>query len=131
MDDAGRSGRVCCGRFAYGESRVGIDFGDGVGPQYALTWLGWGGLKRRCDLWVGGVVGLLVEGSLQEAVGDGGLAWASVLTAPEASELGSLYCVAWHGELEEVPAGEDCSRESRSESEYLPSPFEDFLVQDL
>jgi len=82
-------------------------------------------------LWVGGVVGLLVEGSLQETGGDGGLAWASVLTAPEASELGSLYCVAWHGELEEVPAGEDCSREGRSESEYLPSPFEDFLVHDF
>ena len=53
------SGGVC-GGFTDGESRVGIDFGDGVGPQYALVWLDWGRLKRRCDLWVGG--GGLVAG---------------------------------------------------------------------
>ena len=36
-----------------------------------------------------------------------------------------------HGELEEVPAGEDCSGEGRSESEDLSSPFEDLFVHDL
>jgi hypothetical protein len=82
-------------------------------------------------LWVGGIVGLLVESSLQEAGGDGGLAWASVLTAPEASELGGLYCITWHGKLEEVSTGEDCSGEGRSESEDFSSPFEDLLVHSL
>ena len=48
------------------------------------------------------MVGLVVEGSLEEAVGDGGLAGSSVLASPEAAELGSLNCVAGHGELEEV-----------------------------
>ena len=50
--------------FADGEVRVSIDFGDGVGPQCAVagrrrSWSEW----RGC-LWVGGIVGLLVEGSL-------------------------------------------------------------------
>ena len=53
---------------------------------------------------IGGMVGLLVEGSLEEAVSDGGLSGSSVLASPEAAELGSLYCVAGHGELEEVGA---------------------------
>ena len=53
---------------------------------------------------IGGMVGLLVEGSLEEAVSDGGLAGSSVLASPEAAELGSLYCVAGHGKLEEVGA---------------------------
>ena len=131
VDDAGWSSSVCSGTFADGESRVSIDFGDGVGPKCALAWLEWSGLKRRCCLWVGGIVGLLVESSLQEAGGDGGLAWASVLTAPEASELGSLYCITWHGKLEEVSTGEDCSGEGRSESKDLSSPFEDLLVHSL
>ena len=53
---------------------------------------------------IGGMVGLLVEGSLEEAVSDGGLSGSLVLASPEAAELGSLYCVAGHGELEEVGA---------------------------
>ena len=52
----------------------------------------------------GMVVSLLVECSLEEAVSDGGLSGSSVLALPEAAELGSLYCVAGHGELEEVGA---------------------------
>ena len=51
-----------------------------------------------------GVVGLLVKGSLEEAVSDGGLSGSSVLASPEAAELGSLYCIAGHGKLEEVGA---------------------------
>ena len=51
---------------------------------------------------IGGVDGLLVEGSLEEAVSDGGLAGSSVLASPEAAELQILYCVTGHGELEEV-----------------------------
>ena len=53
---------------------------------------------------IGGMVGLLVEGSLEEAVSDGRLAGSSVLALPEAAELGSLDCVAGHGELKEVGA---------------------------
>ena len=53
---------------------------------------------------IGDVVGLLVEGSLEEAVSDGGLSGFSVLASPEAAELGSLYCVAEHGDLKEVGA---------------------------
>ena len=60
---------------------------------------------KRCDgVRIGGVVGLLLEGSLEEAVSDGSLAGSSVLASPEAAELGSLYCVAGHGKLEEVGA---------------------------
>ena len=50
---------------------------------------------------------------------------------PEATELGGLYCVTRHGELEEVPAEEDCGGEGRSETEDLPSPFEDLFVHGL
>ena len=50
------------------------------------------------------MVGLLVEGSLEEAGSDGDLAGSSVLASPEAAELGSLYCVAGLGELKEVGA---------------------------
>ena len=53
---------------------------------------------------IGGMVGLLVEGSLEEAVSDGCLAGSSVLASLEAAELGSLYCVAGHGDLKEVGA---------------------------
>ena len=53
---------------------------------------------------IGGMVDLLVEGSLEEVVSDGGLSGSSVLASSEAAELGSLYCVAGHGELEEVGA---------------------------
>ena len=42
-----------------------------------------------------------------------------------------LYCITRHGELEKVPAGEDCGWKGRSESEDLSSPFEDFFVHDL
>ena len=62
--DAGWASGGVCGGFTDGESRVGIDFGDGVGPKCALAWLEWSGLKRRCCLWVGGIVGLLVESLL-------------------------------------------------------------------
>ena len=87
--------------------------------------------ERRGCLWVGGIVGLLVESSLEDAVGDGSLAYSSVLAAPEASQLGGLYCVARHGELEEMSAREDCSGEGRSETEDLPSPFKDLFVHGL
>ena len=87
------------GRFADGKSRVCIEFGDGVGPQCAGSSGGRGWLKRYYDVRVGGMVGLLVEGSMEEAVGDGGLAGSSELASPEAAKLGSLYCVAGHGEL--------------------------------
>ena len=40
---------------------------------------------------IGGMVSLLVECSLEEAVSDGGLSGSSVLASPEAAELGSLY----------------------------------------
>ena len=73
VDDAGWSGCVCSGRFADGESRVSTEFSDGVGPQCAVAWFGWSGLKRCCCLWVSGVIGLLVESSLEEAVGDDSL----------------------------------------------------------
>ena len=53
---------------------------------------------------IGGMVGLLVKGSLKEAVRDGGLAGSSVLASPEAAELGSLYRVTGHGELKEMGA---------------------------
>ena len=82
-------------------------------------------------MWVDGIVSLLVKGALEEAVGDSGLACASILAAPEASKLGGLDCVARHGKLEKVSAREDCSREGRSEAENLPSPFEDLFVQGL
>ena len=73
-------------------------------------------------MWVDGIVGLLVKGSLEEAVGDGSLACASVLAAPEASKLGGLDCVARHGKLEKVLAREDCSGEGRSEAPVCRSP---------
>ena len=59
------------------------------------------------------------------------MAWAAVLAAPEATELGCLDGITWHGELEEMPAREDCCREGRSEAEDLPSPFEDLFVHGL
>ena len=65
---------------------------------------------------------------MEEAVGDGRLAWAAILAAPEATKLGCLDGVTRHGELEEMPAREDCCREGRSEAEDLPSPFEDLFV---
>ena len=68
-----------------------------MGPQSTVAGREW----RGC-LWVGGIVGLLVEGALEEAVG---LAWAAVLAAPEATELGCLDGVTWHGKLEDVSAG--------------------------
>ena len=82
---------------ADGEFRVGIDFGDGVGPQCPVVgriWSEW----RGC-LWVGGIAGLLVEGAVEEAVGDCRLAGAAVLAAPEATELGCLDGIAWNREL--------------------------------
>ena len=56
---------------------------------------------------IGGVVGLLAEGSLEEAVGDFSLAGAAMLAAPEAADLGGLDGIAWHGEAEKMWAGED------------------------
>ena len=102
-----------------------------MGPQYVVAVQGWSCSERCGCLWVSGIIGLLSEGSLEEAVGDGGLAGTSILATPEASELRSLYCVARHRELKEVSTGEDCSGECRSESENLASPFEDLFVHDL
>ena len=48
-----------------------------------------------------------------------------------ATELGCLDGITWHGELEEMPAREDCGGEGRSEAEDLPSPFEDLFVHGL
>ena len=79
-------------------------------------------------MWVDGIVGLLVKGSLEETVGDSSLACASILAAPEATKLGCLDGVTRHGELEEMPTGEDCCGEGWSETEDLPSPFEDLFV---
>ena len=62
------------------------------------------------------MVGLLVEGSLEEANGYGGLTESSVLASPEAAELRSLNCVAGRWELEEVETRKDCSRERGGES---------------
>ena len=73
------------GRFADGKSRFGVDFCDGVGPQCARSSGGRGWLKRYYGVKVGGMVGLLVEGSLEEAASDGGLAGSSVLASPEAA----------------------------------------------
>ena len=70
---------------------------DGVGPQCPVAGRRWSWSEWRGCLWVGGIVGLLVEGALEEAVG---LAWAAVLAAPEATELGCLDGITWHGELE-------------------------------
>ena len=61
-------------------------------------------MKRHCGLWVGGIIGLLLERALEEAISYSGLAWASILASLEALELGGLDCVAWHRELEEVAA---------------------------
>ena len=104
------------GRFADGKSRVCTEFGDGVGPQCTVSSGGWGWLKRHYGVRVGGMVGLLVEGSLEEAIGDGGLAGSSVLALSEEAELRSLNCVAGHWELEEMGTREDCGRECGDES---------------
>ena len=92
------------GGFADGKSRVGIEFGDGVSPQCAVSCGGWCWLKRHYGLWVCGVVGLLVESALEEAIGDCGLAGASMLALPEAAELGGLNCIAGRWKLEEMRA---------------------------
>ena len=42
------------------------------------------------------LVGLGVESAVEESVGDSGLAWATMLAAPEAAELGGLDGIAWH-----------------------------------
>ena len=52
------------GEFANGKSRVGKEFGDGVCPQCTVFCAGWGWLKRHDGVWVGSIVGLLVEGTL-------------------------------------------------------------------
>jgi hypothetical protein len=70
-------------------------------------------LRRCCCLRVGGVAGLGVKGAVEESVCDGGLAWATVLAATEASELGGLNGDAWRWELEKMWAGEDRGREGR------------------
>ena len=52
------------GGFADGEFSISIDFGDSVGPQCAVAGRGHGGSEWRGCLWVGGIVGLLVEGAV-------------------------------------------------------------------
>ena len=59
------------------------------------------------------------------------MAWAAVLAAPEATELGRLDGITWHWELEEMPAREERCGEGRSEVENLPSLFEDHFVHGL
>ena len=109
--------------FADGKSTVGIEFGDGVSPQCTLISGEWGWLKRHYGVWAGGMVGLLVESALEEAIGDCGLAGASMLASPEAVELGGLDCIAGHWKLEEIRTREICGWECGSESEDLSSPF--------
>ena len=88
-------------------------------------------MKRHDGVWVGGMVGLLVEGALKEAIGDCGLAGSSMLATPEAAGLGGLDCIAGHWELEEMRARENCSGKRGGEVEDLSSPFEDLLVHGL
>ena len=85
------------GRFADGEFRVSIDFCDGVGSKCTVAGFYWIRPEWCGCMWVGGIVGLSVERSIEEAVGDGGLAWSSDLTAPDALELGGfvLKHLAW------------------------------------
>ena len=74
-----------------------------LGPEgFAST--GWGFVG-------GGGVGQLVEensfvawGPLQESVGGVGLAGAADLATPEASELGRVDGVTWHGYMDHVGA---------------------------
>ena len=65
---------------------------------------------------------------MEEAVGDFRLAWAAVLAAPKATELGCLDGITWHWELEEMPAREDCGGKGRREVENLVSLFEDSFI---
>ena len=55
-------------------------------------------MSRGDGVLICGVGGLLSEGALEEAVGDAGLAGTTVLAAPEATDLGGLDGVTWHGE---------------------------------
>ena len=55
---------LAVGGFADGEFRVSIYFGDGVGPQCPVAGRRWSWSEWRGCLWVGGIVGLLVEGLL-------------------------------------------------------------------
>ena len=87
------------GEFADGKSRVSIYLCDGVSPQWAVARAGWSRLKGSGGVWVGGVVGLLSESPLEEAIGYSSLALALVLTAPEAADLRGLDDVTWHGKL--------------------------------
>ena len=52
------------GGVAEDEFRLSIDFGDGVGSQCPVAGRGWSWSEWRGCLWVGGIVGLLVEGEL-------------------------------------------------------------------
>ena len=47
---------------ADGEFGVSIDFSNGVGPQCPVVGQSW--LEWRGCLWIGGIVGLLVEGAV-------------------------------------------------------------------
>ena len=71
---------------------------------------------------------LVAQGSLQEPVGDAGLAWAAYFAAPEAAELGYVNCVAGHGYVDHVGASEDGGGECRCEAEDLVALFEDAFV---
>ena len=50
-------------------------------PQCSVFGGGWGWLKRHDGVWVGSMVGLLVESALEEAIGDCGLAGCRVSLA--------------------------------------------------
>ena len=53
---------------------LGVPVALVVGPQCPVAGRGWSWSEWRGCLWVGGIVGLLVEGSLEEAVSDSSLA---------------------------------------------------------
>ena len=61
-------------------------------------------LKRCCCVRVGGVAGLGVKSAVEESVCDSGLAWATMLAAPEAAELGGLDGVTGHWDFEQLGA---------------------------
>ena len=86
-------------RLADGEASIGVDFGDGVGPE-SVTSRARGGQEGISSLTVVGKVGLVSESPLKESVCGGGLLRASDLTTPEAAKLRGLDGVAWHWNFE-------------------------------
>ena len=106
-----------------------------VGPEgLTSAWWGFGGGGGGGGGGVEQMVGegvLVAQGSLQKPVDGAGLAWATYLAAPEAAELGCVDCVAGHGYVDHMGAGENGGWEYGREVEDLAAPFEDAFVQDL